>query len=164
MPDPSSCVSGAGTRRVLQEGERQIFTATLTPPRKTAITRRRTIRPHCDTCKASFDAVLLSFKGAFEQAKSNRCLDCSSVRMAGARTLRQARRYRHIAEALICLASLRRPSSSASVGAPRVLAGLITRYVWFSSRNSVKCTVKAGVLTSELGNRNSPIHLGLSPQ
>lgn len=81
-----------------------------------------------------------------------------------ARTLRQARRYRHIAEALICLASLRRPSSSASVGAPRVLAGLITRYVWFSSRNSVKCTVKAGVLTSELGNRNSPIHLGLSPQ
>jgi hypothetical protein len=82
MPDPSSCVSGAGTWRLLQKGERQIFTATLTPPRKTAITRRRTIRPHCDTCKASFDAVLLSFKGAFEQAKSNRCLDCSSVRMA----------------------------------------------------------------------------------
>jgi hypothetical protein len=42
--------------------------------------------------------------------------------------------------------------------------GRPSTYLCFSSRNSVKCTVKAGVLTSELGNLNSAIHLGLCPQ
>ena len=70
-------------RRVLQEGKADLHSYAHTAKRRQPSLGVGLYAPTATLAKRHqlFGAVLLSFKGAFEQAKSNRCLDYSSVRM-----------------------------------------------------------------------------------